>query len=101
MQSRFKIPFQLLAPLTKTRKRGLRNLRRRKPRRMPRRRFILFCEGSKTEPLYFEAIQRKCLSAMIPVDARRGVGVPFTITTRAVKYARSHGLGRHRNDEQD
>ena len=41
---------------------------RRKARLEPRRRFILFLEGRKTEPAYFDALKRACRSALIEID---------------------------------
>lgn len=77
-----------LARRFKVRGRSSPNLRRGAPRRGPKQRFILFCEGSKTEPAYFKAIRRACSSTMIAVDTHPGEGVPYTIATRAVEYAK-------------
>ena len=70
-------------------------LKRRKHRREPKRRFILFCEGEKTEPAYFEAIYRACSSTLIKVKPYPGAGVPYTIAEKAVAFAESEGLAQH------
>ena len=80
------------------RSRGLarsKDLRRRPSRREPKRRFILFCEGKKTEPAYFDAIKRLCSSTLISVEVVGGVGVPHTIAKKAVEYVK-HELGHGR-----
>lgn len=83
------------------------DLLRRRPLREPKRRFILYCEGRKTEPAYFQAIQRTCSSALISVEARGGIGVPITIAKAAVAYAKSEGLAlssrrrKHSFEKQD
>ena len=77
------------------------DLRRRRARRDPKRRFILFCEGRNTEPTYFDAIRRTCSNALIAVETYRGVGVPYTIATRAVEHARELGLGRRSRRRKD
>lgn len=77
------------------------DLRRRGARREPRRRFILFCEGRNTEPAYFDAIRRSCKSALIAIETHPGVGVPYTIATRAVEHARELALGRRSRRRKD
>lgn len=95
------IQFPPLALRTENRNRRAPSLRRRGARREPRRRFILFCEGRNTEPAYFDALRRACSSALVAVEARPGVGVPYTIATRAVEHARDLGLGRRRRRKKD
>ena len=67
-------------------------LKRRKPRLEPKRRFILFCEGEKTEIEYFKAIGRTCSKTLIALETHGGVGVPKTIASKAIEKARSLGL---------
>ena len=71
---------------------------------MPKRRFILFCEGRKTEPTYFHAIRRTCSSTLIAVETYLGVGFPYTIATKAVEYAKQErtrrGRGRRNSFEE-
>ena len=62
---------------------------------------MLFCEGRNTEPAYFDAIRRACASALIAVETRPGVGVPFTIATKAVEHARALGLSRRSRRKKD
>ena len=82
-----------------TRRHGGRNLRRRLHYREPKLRFVLFCEGAKTEPAYFEAIERAYPNTLIEVHG--GVGVPMTVAQKAAAYAKENGLvrgGRRRKD---
>ena len=67
-------------------------IRRRKSRKEPKQRFVLFCEGMNTEPTYFSALKQTWTGALIVVETRRGVGVPMTIAREAVKFAKSGGL---------
>lgn len=66
---------------------------RRRASREPKRRFILFCEGKKTEPEYFSAM-RRCWATgtLISIETHPAVGVPFTIAQAAVQFARDEGL---------
>jgi RloB-like protein len=70
------------------------DLRRHRPRREPKRRFIIFCEGEKTEPAYFAAIRRTCADALIDVQTIAPAGVPYTLAQSAADRARELGLGR-------
>ena len=79
------------------------NLKRRRHHREPKRRFIVFCEGRKTEPAYFDAIRCACSSTLIAVHAHLGVGVgvPYTIAVQAVEHAKRckrDGRSRRRRD---
>ena len=67
----------------------------------PKRRFILFCEGKKTEPQYFKAIGRTCTSTLIIVETHGGVGVPRTIAKEAVEKAKSLGLAPKSRRKKD
>ena len=76
----------------KHRRRSTPNLKRKNPRLEPKRRFILFCEGEKTEIEYFNALRRTCSKTLIALEAHGGVGVPKTIASKAIEEARSLGL---------
>ena len=67
-------------------------IRRQKSRRESKRHFFLFCEGKNTEPAYFTALKRTLAGALITVETKPGVGVPMTIATEAVNFAKSQGL---------
>ena len=67
-------------------------IRRRQSRKEPKQRFVLFCEGKNTEPAYFTALKRTLAGALITVETKPGVGVPMTIATEAVKFAKSQGM---------
>ena len=87
--------FPLLPRRNSGRRRPTPDLKRRRSKREPKRRFILFCEGKNTEPEYFDAVKRACVNALIEVEIVRAVGVPYTIAERAGERARSEGLARN------
>lgn len=64
------------------------DLKRRAAKREPKRRFIIFCEGAKTEPAYFNALRQHCSSALIEVKPLPAQGVPDTLTKNAVAEAK-------------
>ena len=68
------------------------NLVRRRYFREQKQRFIIFCEGEKTEPTYFHALRVFCSNALIAIETIPRVGVPFTIAQSAVCCAQSLGL---------
>lgn len=76
------------------------DLKRRKYRREPKRRFYVFCEGEKTEPTYFAAVKAACANALIELNTIPGVGVPNTIATAATELARSLGMSPHGHKPQ-
>ena len=76
-------------------------LKRGKARLEPRRRFILFLEGRKTEPTYFDALRRVCRGALIEIKLHPGVGVPYTIAEKAVDRARELGLDPRSRRKKD
>lgn len=80
-------------------KRDTPDLRRKKFRREPRQRFVLFCEGKVTEPAYFDALRRYYLSAIVEIQTIGAVGVPYTVATRAVEHAKALGLTRGRRSK--
>lgn len=83
---------------------GVPPIRRRKALRDPKRRFTLFCEGAKTEPDYFKAVQLECAGALIEIKTHGGVGAPISITDAAIKHKESHGLakrGRGKNSFEE
>lgn len=96
-----RLPVQLLARRTRADKRAAPNLRRRRHRREPKRRFILFCEGERTEPAYFGAISRVYRGALISVEIVPAVGVPYTIAEKAVERARILGFDRRSRRKKD
>lgn len=84
-------------------KRGRRStpkLNRPKHKREPKQRFILFCEGAKTEVAYFQAIRRVYSSTLI-VEVHGGSGVPYTIAEKAIEQAKLLGLTRRSRRKKD
>jgi hypothetical protein len=73
---------------------GKRPLRRRVGTRRPRKTFLVFCEGARTEPEYLNAL--KLLPAVrdvaaVDLQVGPGHGVPKTLVTRAIE-ARSRAI---------
>lgn len=73
--------------------RGLRALRRQLGTRQPKKKLYLVCEGSNTEPNYFEELGRRSKKSVVDVVCLRGVGVPSTL----LKKARELISRRHRD----
>jgi RloB-like protein len=71
-------------------------LNRRRHRREPRKLFIIYCEGQKTEPAYFAALKRACADALIEIETVPNAGVPYTLARSAADRARELGLS-HRS----
>lgn len=92
-----------VAKLAKRRVRQTSDLRRRRATHEPRKRFVVFCEGEKTEPGYFQSFKRSYGQTLIDVEVIKGVGAPMTITERAkeaIKSQRSRGNNHYeKNDE--
>jgi RloB-like protein len=59
--------------------RKLADLKRRKPFIAERQRFILICEGEKTEPAYFNALKAHYPGSLISIEYVAPAGVPITI----------------------
>ena len=77
------------------------DLKRGSARREPKQRFVLFCEGKKTEPAYFDAIKRCRTSTQIAVKIVEDMGVPKTIAERAIKEANANRRRRKRNSFEE
>ena len=64
-----------------------RPLRRRVEFRTPRRTFLVFCEGTKTEPDYIEALRREPTvrnsASVIRIDKEASGAVPLTLVNAA------------------
>ena len=92
-----------MAPKAKGKRgqRSVSDLKRRKAQLEPRRLFILFLEGKKTEPTYFEALKRACRSILIKIEPHPGAGVPYTIAEKAVERAQELGLSRRSRRRKD
>ena len=70
------------------------DLKRRRYRREPKRRFLIFCEGRNTEPAYFKALKWVFSDALIEVETIAPAGVPYTLAKSATDRARSLELER-------
>lgn len=65
---------------------GMRSLRRSRPNREERQRFILYCEGKNTEPAYFNALRDFYRGTIIEIQCVGAAGVPTTIRDRAKEH---------------
>lgn len=65
-------------------------LRRRKAHRQPKRRFFLFCEGEKTEVIYFRALVKNHPETL--VDFPLCGAAPITLAEAAVRKAKELGI---------
>ena len=76
-------------PLAKTKRhyRRIANLQRGGPRRKPKRRFVLVCEGGKTEPSYFRDLEAAFSNTLVSLRIVEGVGVALTVARKAAEEA--------------
>lgn len=76
-------------------------IKRSKPIKDPKAKFILFCEGEKTEPEYFRALKRKCVGTLVEIETHKGAGTPINIADKAYNFAKNKRLlkknRRHKN----
>ena len=77
------------------------HLRRRRFKRGPKRLFVIFCEGEKTEPAYIGALRQLYSNALIKIETVNGAGVPYTVATLAADRAQSSGLSGARRKNLD
>jgi hypothetical protein len=74
------------------------DLQRRRPRRQPKPRFLIVCEGTVTEPRYFRDVQHTERS-LIDLQIEPG-GTPKTLVERAVGLKReANGKARKLKDD--
>ena len=87
-------------PLARTKRhnRRIASLVRGGPRRKPKRRFVLVCEGRKTEPCYFRALEKAFASTLVTLEIVEGVGVPLTVATRAAEAQDLYSDARRSRD---
>ncbi len=89
------------------RKRRKERIGRSAPKRQPKIQFTLFCEGRKTEPLYFIALKNRDNGSLISIQFGDKGRAPITLAEKAVKFVKSggsvRGRGGRRNlfEEQD
>ncbi len=77
------------------------SLSRRAPTREPRRRFVLFCEGTKTEPGYFQAVKTMHSDALIDLRIE-GVGAdPLRIAKQAIAERARQAAAGNSFEEHD
>jgi hypothetical protein len=64
-------------------RRSFTDLRRPKAIRQPRLRFLIACEGRRTEPYYFLALSREFRNPLVYLEIEREGGTPKTLVERA------------------
>lgn len=72
------------------------DLRRKRHVREPIRHFFLYCEGGRTEPAYFTALQRYLNSVRISIELVPAAGVPSTLARKAADHAKELGISSRR-----
>jgi hypothetical protein len=65
-----------------------RGLRRRAARLEPRPRILIVCEGTKTEPTYFEGLKNEEVVRLVEIVVEDSGGVPKTLVKRAALLKR-------------
>jgi RloB-like protein len=76
------------------------NVRRRTPRREPKRRILVLCEGGVTEAGYFRSLRRTFRNALLEVEIDDQGGVPKTLVERAAeKKKEAEREARSRRDD--
>lgn len=81
--------------------RNRHSLKRRRAGVDPKRTFFLICEGSNTEPGYFQAVRKAYADAIIRIEIMGGAGVPYTIAELAVTQAKKRGLQKNSSKKLD
>src|SRR5579871_4054307 len=61
-----------------------RRLDRRKPKRQPRQRILVLCEGKITEPKYFSELRQEVRNRLIEIEVVPACGVPKSLVEQAV-----------------
>jgi len=76
-------------------------LRRRRPHRDPLPRILIVCEGTRTEPLYFQGL-RHLQRSLVKLEVPSGGGTPKTLVERAaeLKKAAERNAKRSRDPNQ-
>jgi RloB-like protein len=69
-------------------KRGERDLRRRPPRRDPKLRILVVCEGRVTEPGYLRALRSEHRTPLVEIEIDSRGGTPKTLVERAAERKR-------------
>jgi RloB-like protein len=74
-------------------------LRRGAPNLEPKRRILIVCEGSRTEPSYFESWRRHLRNPLVELVINDEAGVPRTLVRRAAEKKReAKRLARRERD---
>jgi hypothetical protein len=77
------------------------NLRRSRPRREPRKRFLLFCEGEVTEPAYFIGWRRFLRNRLINIEISPEGGDPLRLVQQAISAKENAQRAARRERDQN
>ena len=80
--------------------RGRKNLMRRPASRVAVRYFHIFSEGEKTERDYFLALASTLDSSTVRIKYNGPIGVPKTVATKAIAFAKDSGLAKGRRKKK-
>jgi len=83
------------------RKRRKERIGRSAPKRQTKIQFTLFCEGRKTEPLYFIALKNRDNGSLISIQFGDKGRAPITLAEKAVKFVKSPGSVRGRGGRRN
>lgn len=78
-----------------------RSLRRRAPSREPLPRILLVCEGTTTEPKYFDEFRREVRTRLVEIIIDDEGGVPRTLVQRAAARMTAAQLEADRNRDEN
>lgn len=78
---------------------GGEDIARRGPRREPRKRILVLCEGEVTEPLYFKNLRAELRTSLVEVEVEGHGAGPKTLVERA--SLRKRESDRYAQKEQD
>lgn len=78
-----------------------RDYRRRVPRRTPKFRILVVCEGEVTEPEYLRSFQHHVRNRRVHVELPDEPGVPLTVVSTAIRLAHEAAEDAHREEDDN
>ena len=80
--------------------RGRKSLKRKPASRIAVQYFHIFSEGEKTERDYFKALASTLDSSKVRIKYNGPIGVPKTVATKAIAFAKDNGLAKGRRKKK-
>lgn len=80
--------------------RGRKNLKRKPASRVAVQYFHIFSEGENTERDYFKALASTLDSSKVKIKYYGPIGVPKTVATKAIAFAKDNGLAKGRRKKK-